>query len=143
MKGKVNMSGFPDFNSFDVLPEGTYLVEIVECADKVTKSYGDPMVNICMKIKLGEYEGRKIWDNIIFPVEDSPAKGILSRTKMFLKSIQEPCLGDEIAFNSDNWVGKTINIKTTNETYNGKERTKVAEYVVEKTDWKEEEESPL
>jgi len=143
MKGRFNEKGVPDYGTFDTLPEGTYLVEITECADKETKSYQDPMVNVCMKIKIGDHAERKVWDNIIFPLENSPAKGILPRTKMFLKAIKEPSLGDEIVFNSDNWIGKTVNIKTVNEVYNGKERTRVAEYIIEKTDWSGEEESPL
>jgi hypothetical protein len=135
---------------FDPLPPATYLVEITECAEKETKKNKDPMISVTMEIISGLQKNRKIWDNIIFPTEDSPAKGILFRTKAFLRAINEPCEG-VVLYDTGNWIGKKVQVKTSQRSYNNKIQTDILAYIsvvdtipnpsAENTRW-DEEESP-
>lgn len=62
-----------DFNiedvkdGFDALPVGSYPGKIVK-AELVTASTGKPMVKVEWEITEGEFQGRKVWDNIVLTV---------------------------------------------------------------------------
>lgn len=149
MKGRIDMTKVRE-GDFDPLPPAIYLVEITECAETETKTNKDPMIVITMEIVSGLQKNRKIWDNIIFPQEDSPAMGILFRTKGFLRAINEPCEG-LIEYDTSRWIGKKVQVKTSQRTYNGRIKTDIISYIsvtdilpeiANKTNWDEEEESP-
>lgn len=109
MRGRVNMNGVLE-GGFTV-PDNEYLTEITEKIDKTSKN-GDPMVSVKLTIKRGEYKGMWIWDNILIPSPESPSAKILSRTKHFLRCINEPYEGEDVIWDSDKWLGKTCYVIT-------------------------------
>lgn len=51
-------------SEFEALPEGQYLAKLVSA--ELTKSSTDkPMIKVTWEVTDGEYEGRKIFDNIV------------------------------------------------------------------------------
>jgi hypothetical protein len=58
-------------SQFEPLPAGQYLAEIVNPDDcQLTESQnGKAMIKIAWTIKEGEYEGRKIFDNVVLSVD--------------------------------------------------------------------------
>lgn len=53
-------------DNFDPLPPGNYVGEIIESDVVNTKSGSGQMVKLTWKIIEGDYEGRRIWDQINF-----------------------------------------------------------------------------
>jgi len=51
-------------DSFEPIPEGTYLARIISAEPK-TSSSGNPMVEVVWEIQEGEFTGRKIWDYLV------------------------------------------------------------------------------
>lgn len=128
MRGETDMSNVKEGGSFDPIPEGLYKLCIEEIEPKTTKN-NDPMAGLTMTVVGGEFAGRKVWDNIIIPEDDSPAIKIKGRTMHFLHCIDEPYEG-KFAWDSDNWIGKTLFAKIWHETYEGKVRSKISEYLL-------------
>ncbi len=127
MKGTTDMTGTEEGGSYTLLPEGTYVFNVAEVEDKTTKNE-DPMMNVMFTVAVGEFAGKKVWDNIIIPEPGSPAEKIKGRTMHFLHCINEPYEG-KFEWNSDMWVGKAVSMRIFHEEYNGKTRAKVAEYI--------------
>lgn len=129
MQGTTDMTGVQEIGNFEVLPEGTYIFRIDDVTDNISKN-GDPMINVRFIVVDGDYAGRKIWDNIIIPEQNSPAIKIKGRTMHFLHCIKEPYEG-KFDWNSEMWVGKAVTIRVYHDEYNGKTRAKVAEYILD------------
>lgn len=53
-------------DNFDPIPAGNYVAEIIESDVVNTKSGSGQMVKLTWKITEGEYENRRIWDQINF-----------------------------------------------------------------------------
>lgn len=121
MKGQVNMNGVqesPNAGEFILIPEGEYLMKIIQVKDKETES-GDPMVSIRFTPVDSEFQERAfVWDNIVIPMPNSPAIKILGRTKHFLHCIGEPYEGDFVTYDSENWLYKTCVVKVKHELPN-------------------------
>ena len=134
MKGNVNMTGIQEQGKFTLLPEGTYEAEIIEVKDK-TSSNGDPLVSIKLIVTEGEFKSQAwVWDNILIPSLESPAAKILGRTKHFLHCIGEPFEGENVEYDSDNWLWKPCVIKVAHEAPNDFHKypkAVVAEYVLD------------
>jgi hypothetical protein len=130
MRGKADMNGVQEGGKFERIPDGDYYSRITEVKDKVTAN-GDPMASITLTITEGKFEGRKMWDNIIFPHSESPAIKILGRSKHFLHAIGEPYEG-AIEYDTDNWKFKDVIINVGFEPAKGeyKEKNVVKDYII-------------
>ena len=133
MKGRTNMTGVEEGGAaIKVLPQGEYVVEVVEAKDGLTKN-DDPMISLKLVVDRGEFKGQWLWDNIIIPNEGSPAEKIKGRSKHFLHCIGEEYEGE---FNWDNsrWVGKKVTVEVDHEPANDYHKyTKpiVAKYILD------------
>jgi hypothetical protein len=121
---------------FEVLPEGEYVFEIIEIGEKETKNL-DPMAMLVLKVSEGEYQGRKVWDNIVIPNEGSPSFKIMGRTKHFWHCIGEPYEGD-VEWNTGNWLHKKVRAKVKHETqtqgkYAGQLKATIESYIFDES----------
>jgi len=135
MKGTVNMAQVQESTGGSCpLPDrGIYPAEIVLVKDKES-SNGDPMVSIKLNIASGPFQDSWVWDNILIPPLSSPSAKILGRTKHFLHCIGEPYEGEEVSWNSDNWLYKKCLIRIDHEPanqYHKYIRPIVVEYIIE------------
>lgn len=55
-------------DSFEPLPESQYFARLTSC-DLVNSSTGKPMLKVEWTIIDGEYEGRKVFDNVVLTVD--------------------------------------------------------------------------
>lgn len=63
--GKDWADADPDANPFERVPAGTYTVSVYDA--ELTESQNDnPMLKLTLAVLDPEYEGRYIWDNIVF-----------------------------------------------------------------------------
>jgi len=143
-KGTVNLDGVDEQGEYKLPPQGKYNVEILEVADKTSKS-GDPMLSVKFAVAEGEYSGCWVWDNIIISDDpESPGHKILGRSKHFLHCIGEPYEGDPVEWNCDNWIGKICKIKIDHEPpneYHQNIRAIITEYIL--VDGMEQEKMPF
>lgn len=81
----------PDGSDFDVIPPGLYLVE-VEKTEKAKSKKGDRMLKLQLNILEGEYEGRKLFDQIMLTHAESPKAALigLQRLKMLKVAVGNP-----------------------------------------------------
>lgn len=137
-KGRRNYDGIPEQTDFPVLPDGNYMFEIIEVEDSYTKENHDFMAKIVLRcIEEGDYEGNKVFDNIIIPERTSPAHKIIGRTKRFLHAIDEPYQGD-FEYDTDNWIGKTVEAKISIGSWNNKPKNDVDRYLLNEDQQKQE-----
>lgn len=138
------MSGVQEQGEFVLLPIGEYYTEIINKKD-MESANGDPLVVVKLLVCRGEYKGIAwVWDNILIPPLSSPSAKILGRTKHFLHCIGEPYEGEEVAWNSDNWLGKEVKIKIDHEQpnkYHKFIKPIVVQYILDEDT--SQEESPL
>lgn len=81
----------PDGSDFDVIPPGQYLVE-VEKTEKTKSKKGDKMLKLQLNILEGEFEGRKLFDQIMLTHAESPKAALigLQRLKMLKVAVGNP-----------------------------------------------------
>jgi len=133
MRGRRNYEGIPEQTDYPVLPDGNYMFEIKEIEDSETRENHDYMAKIVLVcIEEGDYEGGRIFDNIIIPDKNSPAHKIIGRTKRFLHAIGEPYEGD-FEFDTDNWINKTVEAKISIGEWNGRPKNNVDRYLLPET----------
>lgn len=135
MKGLMTgMNEVSDKPSFDLLPEGQYIVEVDAVEDGASKS-GDPMMKVKLKVVQGEFKNRFIWDYIIISGNpESKGWNIRWRAKMFLKAIGEPHHGDSFEWDSDRWPYRKCAVEVTHDTqkegkYAGQKQARVKSYL--------------
>lgn len=81
----------PDNNEtsgFSVIPEGTYIAQIVKSEWKETKAKDGQYINFHMKIVEGEFSGRMVFENLNMVNKNPIAVDIAKRT---LNSICQAC----------------------------------------------------
>jgi hypothetical protein len=118
MKGTVKMTGVQEQGNFELPPEGVYTIEVIDKKDGYSKG-GDSMVTIKLGISIGDYKGMWVWDNIIIADDpESPGYKILGRSKHFLHCIGQPYEGDNVDWDSDEWLGRLCKIKLGHELPN-------------------------
>ncbi len=105
MKGTTNMTKVREAGK--PLPMNEYCFQITDKTDKTSRG-GDPMIAITLTVVKGDEINAPVYDNILIPAPNSPAAKILGRTKHFLHCIGEPYEGEEVIWDSDAWVGKTL-----------------------------------
>ena len=130
MAFKHDYTGVTEFGQgFDPIPEGDYDLTIIKAEEKKTKS-GDNMVNITTEVVGGEYEGRKVFHNVVFLPKEHKAAGM---SKHFLHVIGQPYEG-KVEVDCANWLGGIFRAKVKQAEFNGKLKNEVEEvYEVDKT----------
>lgn len=63
-------------NQFDDLPVGEYIAQIVESSVEATKNGKGKLLKLTWQVTEGQFENRKIWQNINFEHESSQAQQI-------------------------------------------------------------------
>lgn len=123
---RYDATGVESMKGFDPFPPGEYDLVIKNTEEKTTEK-GFPMVNVTCEVAAGEYEGRKLFHNVVFlpPKNDdgTPRKGA-GISLHFLHAIGEPYEGE---FETDPvlWIGRKFTAQVMIEEYNGVKRNKV------------------
>lgn len=114
MKGTINMSGITE-SGIITIQDGEYVVELTRTTDKTTVN-NDPMVSIQLTILEGKSnKGNWIWDNIILSKNpSSPGYKMLGKAKHFLHIIEEAFDGENVEYDTANWIGKIFRVKIKN-----------------------------
>lgn len=97
------------------VPDGDYLLRIVDTEEKKSKGGNDQVV-VTFQVHKGEYEGRTIpFHYVTFLDPTNEGAGIALH---FLKCIGQPFEGD-FTVNHLKWRGKILNAQVGSEEYNG------------------------
>ena len=85
----ANLQGFnaqevEPFEGFEALPEGKYLVAIVESEMEPTKAGDGVYLKLIFEVLEGEYKGRKVWDRLNL---DNPSEEAVRIAKAKLSAI--------------------------------------------------------
>ena len=117
----VDLSNIEEM-SFEVLPKGTYDVIVDEAEYKISQSGGNPMIALTFKIEEGEYEGRKLFSNIVFSPKAMPfAKRDIAR--LGLNHLLEGPFNPEEA--ASEFIGQTCRVRVAIEKYEGEDQNRV------------------
>jgi len=107
-------------SGFEVIPEDTYQVEILENSKLKTSSGGNPQIGWLAKILDGEFEGKRIyWET-----------SLLDQSLWVLKSMLE-VIGlewEEDGFELEDTFGCVLFVDVTVEQWEGEDRNKVQGY---------------
>jgi hypothetical protein len=130
MRMQRNYDDYDENTGGGAIPSGTYMFEIVEHEDTVSKA-GDVMINITLRCIEEQYNGKFVWDRILLPLPNSEAHKIIGKSKRFLHCIGEPYQGN-FEVNTDNWDGKILEAKIVyvppEKSFNGKEKNDIVAY---------------
>lgn len=87
---RLDFTGVEGQKAFEPLPAGKYNVEVTDFreskAGENAKNPGAPIVAWEFTVTDGEYEGRKIWDNMAIIAPSETSKGTLWRVKAMLEA---------------------------------------------------------
>ena len=111
--------------SFEAVPVGEYDAVIANAEYKLSQSSGSPMWSLQLQIVGGDYDNRRIFDNISFSEKALPytKKTIATIAPELLSGPFDP---EEAAADLQ---GKEVRIKTKMETYQGEKSARVKQYV--------------
>jgi hypothetical protein len=102
------------------VPDGEYQFEVSNAEEKTSNSSGNDMIELTLKIK----DGPTVYDYLV-NVDESHWK-----LDNFLASIGENCKpGVPVDVNPDNFIGRRGTCLLYTDTYQGKKKNKVADYV--------------
>jgi len=104
------------------LPRGRYKF-IVEDANDTISSGGNDMIALVLTVTEGEYEGRKVWENLVFGSDKA-----LWRIKQFLQAVGLDDHGDCNIEGAD-IMGLELQATTKLENYQGEPRAKILNYI--------------
>ena len=111
--------------SFEALPVATYDAVVYDCEFKYSQNSGAPMWSMQLQIVGGEYDNRRVFDNISFSEKALPF------TKKTLGVIAPELLSGP--FNPEEAAaemrGKQVKFKTKIETYEGNKQTRIKQYL--------------
>jgi hypothetical protein len=105
MGGRYNGGGVDMSGGHVVIPDGEYVLRIIEAEQGVTQK-GDDKVTVTYEIYEGEYKLETIPFHTVVFFKDKSTKGASMALK-FLKAIGEPYEG-EFAWDEKNWIGKKL-----------------------------------
>ena len=116
------MSPYMDFpniqeKSYQPIPEGQYPCEFFVIEKTRTKG-GDEMWTMQLRFVSGKFEGRIIFDNLVFSEKSK------NRVKLIAKRAGID-VGSGRMFEPSDLQGKTVLVSTYVETYEGKEKNRV------------------
>lgn len=110
---------------FQPIPDGNYLVRIESIHSGRQTSKGDEMWGLELVVTDGDYQGRKIFDNLVF------SEKALWRVKMVCSRFGVPLTGEvEIADIIPLLQGRQAWADVFTDEYNGKKSNKVRDYAV-------------
>lgn len=119
---RVDVPAFDQVSSeFQPVPEGQYAVTIEATDLTTTKDSKQPLMKVTYNIAEGEFAGRKIFDNLTF------GQMALWRVKKLCEASGAPY--DSGGFNTEDLVGRPLQIIVMQEVYEGKPQNKVRDYV--------------
>jgi hypothetical protein len=103
-----------------VLPDGEYPFEVTNAEEKTSNSSGNDMIELTLKVK----DGPTVYDYLV-NVEES-----LWKIDNFQASIGEEIKpGVPVDINPEDFIGRRGTCLLYTETYQGKKKNKVADYV--------------
>ena len=119
---RIDFSKVDDAQDFTPLPEGRYPCRIVDIEEKLTQN-GDDMWRLTFEVTEGEFEGRKIFDNLVF------SDLSLKRVKLLCSKVGIDVTGD-VDLNPDMLIDRKCRITVVVEEYpdkngNARERNSV------------------
>lgn len=111
---KLNKSEHDNGGTFEKLPEGEYIFQVTDYKENdkngnpaVSKA-GDPMINLTLEVLTpAEFEGKKIWHNVIFFQAGSPSIKGIGMTRHFLHCCNLPWEGD-LETDPNDFIGAKI-----------------------------------
>lgn len=116
----VDFSGV-ESGGFSV-PDDEYLLEVVSIEEKESKE-GNPYLAWKWKIAEGPFKGATLYDNT------SLTQKALWRLKMLLECIGEEVPNGKAELNFKSYVGKTSLANVANETYQGKQKPRIVDFI--------------
>lgn len=120
----VDLSGVEEA-TFEALPVGEYDGVIAAAEYKLSQSSGAPMWSLQIQVIGGDYDNRRVFDNIAFSEKALPF------TKKTLSVIAPELISGP--FDPEEAVtelqGKEVRFKTKLETYQGEKQTRIKQYL--------------
>lgn len=117
--------------SFEVIPKGTYNGVIEELEYKLSNSSGKPMWAVVITITEGEFTGRKVFHNLSFSEKALP--GTKTAIQRMAPEVLSSAFQPQKVAESGKLIGKSVRFKTKLESYEGEERTKIANFLAAKS----------
>lgn len=111
--------------TFEAIPVGEYEGVIAGAEYKLSQSSGAPMWSLQIQIVGGEYDNRRVFDNVSF---SSKALPFTKKTLAVIapELISGPFDPEEAAAEMQ---GKQVRFKTKLETYQGEKQTRIKQYL--------------
>jgi len=104
------------------VPDGEYLLEVVSIEEKVS-SEGNAYLAWKWKVADGAYKGASIYDNT------SLKSTALWRLKTLLECLGVDVSDGKMSLNFKEYLGKTCLVMVANETYQGKQKPRIGEFL--------------
>lgn len=118
-----DFTNYKDTSSAHVAP-GTYHAEVTDFEETVSKSSGNPMFIIYLRIAEGPHAGQQIIDRL-----PQTAKAMF-RSAAFLQALGVKIAKKKIALNPRSLIGRPVDIVVEDgEPYNGRVKSEVREYL--------------
>lgn len=120
-KGNSVTLDFSEVKSFKAIPEGPYLVEVTSVEEG--KSQNDnPTLSFEFSIAEGKFQGSKLWHTTAL------TKEALWKVREVFEALGQEVDG-QVTYDLDELVGCTCGVIVYNETYEGKQRAKIGEFL--------------
>jgi len=116
----INVKGLEDTEDFKAMPAGTYTCVIMKCEETTSKS-GNQMIDWEADVREGEFEGHKLFWNT------SLVEKALFRLVALLDAAGIGYSNE--GFATEDALGQVVDLKVTQEEYEGKVRNKVDDYL--------------
>jgi len=104
------------------IPDDDYLLEVVSCEEKEGRESGALYLSWKYKVAEGTYKGATVYDNT------SLSPQALWRLKRLLEAMGIQADG-KMSLDINSFKGKRVLAQIANETYNGKEKPRVVEFL--------------
>ena len=104
------------------IPDDDYLLEVVSCEEKEGRESGALYLSWKYKVAEGTYKGATVYDNT------SLSPQALWRLKRLLEAMGIQADG-KMSLDINSFKGKKVLAQIANETYNGKEKPRVVEFL--------------
>lgn len=106
---RIDFTQIEDTSDYAPLPDGEYRCH-VDSVDERTTQRGDPMWRLRFRVVDGDFEGRWVWDNLVFSERGR------SRVKLFCKSIGIDT-SQAVDLLPEMLIGKTCKVTVFTEEY--------------------------
>ncbi len=114
---KVEFTKIPDIDDFPPLPDDEYECKLT-AVEKSSTHAGDDMWKLTYEVQSEPYEGRLLWDNMVF------AGKALARVKLICSSLGLDVSQDK-ELEPEMLIGKSCLVKVFTKEYEGKMRNDV------------------